>query len=280
MIKTPSSGAAAVPDDDRLFSLGNASGMTVMVSEHGAALRAWHAPDRYGRMANILRPQADPPLPAAPALAWDGCHRDGGVALQRRAADGAEQRISYRLGDDGSLVVQCQSLAASLAPFKLALDPHFNLNGGSADVGDHMLRIDADYFVELNPDGKPARVAMVGGTAFDFRHPAPIGARLNWPDPQLGIAGGFAHCFFVRGHGAGGLGPLREVASMFDPGSGRRLQVSTTEAGLGFRAGKRGGLGLETNALPGLMNAAWPQLILHPGQTYRHTTVYRVSLQD
>ena len=51
------------------------------------------------------------------------------------------------------------------------------------------------------------------------------------------LAGGFDHCYCVRAHGKGRAGPLREVARVYDPGSGRQLQVSTTEAGLQFYSG-------------------------------------------
>lgn len=272
-------GATAAPDDFRLFSLNNASGMTVTISERGAVLHSWHAPDRYGRVANVLLSRADGASPAFPAAPWDGCHSEGGVSLLQMATGGAKLLINYYLDDDGSLIINYQAMAASPTPFKLKLNPYFNLNGGNAEVGDHMLLIDADYFVEVDADGMPAGVAAVGGTAFDFRQPAPIGPRLRWPDTQIRLAGGFEHCFFVRSHFAGGQGALREVASVFDPGSGRRLQMYTTEAALQFRTGDLGGFGLEANAIPGLMSAAWPQLILHPGQVYRQTTVYRVSLQ-
>jgi aldose 1-epimerase len=80
---------------------------------------------------------------------------------------------------------------------------------------------------------------------------------------------------------AGGQGTLREVARVFDPGSGRRLQVYTTEAALQLCTGAQGrGFCLEANARPEMISAAWPQVILHPGQEYRQTTVYRLSLQN
>lgn len=273
------SGAAAVPDDFRLFSLSNSDGMAVTISERGAALRSWHAPDRYGRMANVVLPHADGASPAVPAARWHGAHIGGGVSLLHAAAGGVERMVRYRFGDEGSLVINYQAMAASPTPLKLGLDPYFNLDGGNAEVDDHILLIDADFFVELDAGGMPAGVAAVEGTAFDFRQPAPIGPRLRWHDTQIRLAGGFEHCFFVRGHFAGGQGALREVARVFDPRSGRRPQMYTTEAALHFRTGGCGGIGLDARAIPGLRSADWPQFILQPGQLYRQTTVYRVSLQ-
>ncbi|WP_229207015.1 galactose-1-epimerase [Duganella sp. Root336D2] len=269
------SGAASEADEYRLFTLRNANDMVVTVSERGAALWAWRAPDRYGRMADVLQA---PGRSAGMAL-WQGRHADGGVQLLRMGdGDALAQMTRFRLDDDGSLTVEHEVVAMALAPLETASNPCFNLNGGMADVGDHMLQIDADYYVEADANGAPAGVAAVAGTAFDFRQPAPIGARLRWPDSQLVGRAGFDHCFFVRDHFAGGQGPLRKVARVVDPGSGRCLQVYTTEAAMQFCAGPLGGFTLEARSRPELASAAWPNMMVLPGQVYRQTSVYRLSL--
>jgi len=270
------SGAASEADEYRLFTLRNANDMVVTVSECGAALWGWRAPDRYGRVADVLlTPEA-----GAHAALWQGRHDDGGVRLLRMEnGNSVAQLARYRLDDDGNLTVEHEVVAMALAPLETATSPCFNLNGGTADVGDHMVQIDADYYVEADAGGAPAGVAAVGGTAFDFRHPAPIGARLRWPDSQLVERAGFDHCFFVRDHFAGGQGPLRKVARIADPGSGRCLQVHTTEAAVQFRAGAQGGFTIESRARPELASAAWPNVMLLPGQVYRQTSVYRLSLE-
>lgn len=276
MMTKPFSGAAPEADEHRLFTLRNSSDMVVTISEHGAALCSWRAPDRYGRMADVL---LAPPHNGKPAL-WQGRHDDGGVSLLRMGGGGAvAQHAKYRLDEEGSLTVDHEVMAMVPTRLDVAVNPCFNLNGCIADVGDHMAQIDADYYVEVDADGAPVGVAAVSGTAFDFRQPAPIGARLRWPDSQIRLKGGFDHSFFVRNHFAGGQGPLREVARVFDPGSGRRLQIHTTESTVQFRAGHDGGFYLEAQARPELTSAAWPHVMVMPGQVYRQTTIYRVSLQ-
>ena len=290
MMTNPLPGLLAESGECRVFTLRNTSNMSVTISERGAMLCSWRAPDRYGRMAEVLRAEPDG---AGGVLAerWQGRHADNGVALLRSAGGTTvDQVVHYRLDDDGSLIIDYKAMAESPAPLAAMAPPYFNLNGGASDIGDHMLQIDASYYVEVDAGGAPVGIAAVNGTPFDFRQPAAIGPRLRWPDAQIHQAGGFDHCYCVRGHLNGGQGALREVARVFDPGSGRRLQVSTTEAGMQFCSGqpsvgdhaqrRQDGFCLETKSHPDLASAAWPDVILPPWQVYRQTTVYRLSLQD
>jgi aldose 1-epimerase len=80
-----------------------------------------------------------------------------------------------------------------------------------------------------------------------------------------------------------------------EPKSGRELEVYTTEPGLQFYSGnfldgsikgkggkpqvKHGGLCLEAQHYPDSPNRPeWPSVVLRPGQTYRQTTVYRLTV--
>lgn len=276
MMSNQFSGIAPEAEEYRLFTLRNANGMVATITERDAALCSWRAPDRYGRMADVL---LAPPGAGTPVL-WQGRHADGGVTLLRMGPGGALAQLArYHLDEEGALTVEHEAMAMAPARVEPAAHPSFNLNGGGADIGDHLVQIDADFYVEVDGDGLPAGVAAVAGTAFDFRQPAPVGARLRWPEPQVVAHGGFQHSFFVRDHFAGGQGPLRAVARIVDPGSGRCLQVHTTEAAVRFRAGRQAGFSVAAQAFPALASAAWPQRIVAPGQVYRQTTVYQLSLQ-
>lgn len=332
----------------QLFTLRNAYGMRVTVSERGAALVSWWAPDRYGRMADILlgypndtqyrhnpsyfgaiigrwanriaqgrfmldgrAVQADVNdrgnhLHGGDAgfhcAQWRGVLAHGGLTLRHVSPDGqggfpgnVEVQVFYQLDDDGCLSIEYQATSDAPTPLNLTSHPYFNLNGGVADVGDHMLQIDADYYLQVDPAGIPVARVAVGGTPFDFRQPAAIGPRLRWPDAQLRQAGGFDHCYCLSEGAPGGANALRTVARVYDPGSGRRLQVATTEAGLQFYSGnclegvqgrsrqpyaRHDGFCLEAGAYPDQLNGQHAAaVILRPGQVYRQTTVYRLSLQ-
>jgi aldose 1-epimerase len=331
-----------------LHTLRNAQDMVLTISERGAAMVSWSAPDRYGRMADVLLGYgdalgyADNPayfgavigrwanriaqgrfrlagetvqadvndrgqhLHGGPAgfhrALWQAQAENGGLTLRLASPDGEggfpgnlEVQVHYRLADDGSLRIDYEAVADAPTPVNLTVHPYFNLNGGSTDVGDHMLQIDADYYLATDPADIPINRVPVGGTAFDFRQPAAIGPRLAWPDPQLRQAGGFNHCYCVGQDAWGRQSALREVARVYDPGSGRQLQVSTTEVGLQFYTGnaldgvqgrgdrpygRHDGFCLEAHAFPDQVNGPHAAaVILLPGQVYRQTTVYRLGLQ-
>jgi aldose 1-epimerase len=234
---------------------------------------------------------------------WQGAASNRSVSLRltSRAGDGGfpgnvDVLVHYRLEDDGSLAIEYEAECDEPTPVNLTAHPYFNLNGGSADVGDHMLEIDADHYLQIDAGGIPTGVAAVGGTPFDFRQPAAIGPRLRWPNGQIRLAGGFDHCYCIKGRADGRQGPLREVARVYDPGSGRRLHVSTTEAGLQFYSGnslegvqgrhsrpytRHDGFCLEANAFPDQLNSEHAAaVILRPGEIYRQTTIYRLALQS
>ncbi len=84
------------------------------------------------------------------------------------------------------------------------------------------------------------------------------------------------------------------AAELYDPGSGRRLIVKTTQPGIQFYTGnfldgtltgrdgkkivKHSALCLETQHFPDSPNQpSFPNSILAPGQTFHETTVYLFS---
>ncbi len=216
-----------------------------------------------------------------------------GVTFRYLSANGEEgypgalqAQVTYTLTDRDELVVEY--LATTDAPTHLNLTQHsyFNLRGDSGDVLGHLLSIDADRYTPVDSTLIPSgELAAVADTPFDFRAPAAIGARIGDSHTQLRYGGGYDHNWVLNGTG------LRHVVHVAEPGSGRTLDVATTEPGLQFYSGNfldgsltgkggrvyrhRTGFCLETQHFPDSPNhPGFPSTVLRPGNAYRSRTVF------
>lgn len=240
-----------------MFTLHNARGMRVAIDAHDASVRAWWAPDRYGRLADVLG--AAPPA-ARSSTGWRCTPPEDGHLLLHLAHDGLSVRLAYRLDDDGSLHLDCAATADTVSRFALAA-PRFNLQGHHAAVADHVLRLAADHYWPWPgrcADGAPLDVA---GSAFDFRQPAPLASRLAWP--ALVHLPGFGHDFYWTGSGQ-----LREVARVADPASGRVLRFSSSQDSCHLSSDAR------------CFSLLARGVEVQPGQLMRFTLAYRLGVQD
>ncbi len=201
-----------------------------------------------------------------------------------------EVELRYTLHDDGTLALDYRARCDQPTPINLTAHPYFNLGGGGGDIRDHLLRIEAAEFLAVDEGMIPVGRESVAGSAFDFRHFAPLGSRLNWPHPQLNVAGGFDHCYCL----AESNGEVRPVAEAHYPASGRRLTVSTDQPGLHLYTGqhlagapdRRGGrhaafagFCLEAEAFPDQINTdSAEHAVLRPGALYQQHTRYRIDI--
>jgi aldose 1-epimerase len=224
----------------------------------------------------------------------------GGEALELtyRSKDGEEGypgnldvKVIYSLTDAGELSIDYAASSDQDTVVNLTNHAYFNLAGHDAGfIGGHELMIAADQFTPVNPECvSNGDIRDVAGTPFDFRQLTPIGAGFESDDEQIGNGGGYDHNWVLK---VNGVTPER-IAEVYEPTSGRVMEVFTTKPGVQFYSGnfliaepgkggavysKRGGLCLETQYFPNAMkHKHFPSPILRAGETYRHTTSYKFS---
>lgn len=238
------------------------------------------------------------------ALLWSAhtlrtAHR-AAVVLSRVSPDGEQGfpgelhvSVTYSLDDANNLRLDYEATTNKATVVNLTNHIYFNLAGnGSGDVYGQELQIMADEYTPTDADQIPTgELAPVAGTALDFRQLTPIGRHIRSSEQQMLYAQGYDHNFVLR-KPAGD--PLPLAARLYDPVSGRLLEVRTTEPGIqvysanhmsgtmvsaaGTTIRQGDGLALETEHFPDSPNEPrFPTTLLRPGETLRSSTVFHLT---
>ncbi len=246
-----------------------------------------------------------------------------GVVFSYTSPDGEEgypgeldAEVTYTLTDDDELIFDYRATTDAATPVNLTQHTYFNLAGfdsgsdslqagdaaaepaadSARDVLDHELMLNADRFTPVDETLIPTgELREVEDTPLDFTTPTPIGARIDDEEnEQIAHGGGYDHNFVLNRDGAGSNDPGEPVlaARVYEPTSGRVMEVFTTEPGVQFYSGnfldgsltgkggvtyeQRTGFCLETQHFPNSPNEpSFPSTILRPDETYRSRTIYR-----
>ena len=222
-----------------------------------------------------------------------------GVIFTYTSPDGEEgypgrldATVTYTLTDDNALLIEYEATTTEATPVNLTQHSYFNLDGdGDGSILDDELMINAEAFTPVDSTLIPTgEVRPVEGTPFDFTDLRPIGQHIDADNQQLAHGQGYDHNFVLDRTDVV-PGEMALAARVWDPESGRLLEVRTTEPGLQFYSGnflrgtltnedgepyqRRSGLALETQHFPNSPNEPdFPSTILRPGETYRSATVY------
>jgi aldose 1-epimerase len=198
--------------------------------------------------------------------------------------------VLFTVTADDKLVLKYTAETDKATPVNLSNHSYFNLGGSKrgGSIRDHEVTLYAGNYTPVDKTLIPTgEIAPVAGTPFDLRKPAALGPLIDRldNDPQ-----GFDHNFVLdKAKGEMGL-----AARVYDPKSGRVMEVSTTEPGVQFytgnfldgtNKGKAGvdykrhqALCLETQHFPDSINQPnFPSTVLEPGEKYTQTTVFAFS---
>ena len=199
----------------------------------------------------------------------------------------------YTLTDDNALKLEYTATTDKDTVINLTQHSYFNL-AGKGDILNHTVMIPADKFTPVDSTLIPTgELKPVDGTPFDFRTPTPIGARIGQDDEQLKFGGGYDHNWVINKP----MGKLGLMARVFEPTSGRVLEVFSTEPGLQFYTGnfldgklkgkggwvyqRRNAFCMEPQHYPDSPNQPnFPSVVLKPGQVFKNTIIFKFSVRN
>lgn len=204
--------------------------------------------------------------------------------------------MTYRITNENSLIIKYEAKSDKPTIINLTNHSYFNLHGaGNGTILDHLLMINSDSITPIDSTLIPTGdFASVENTPFDFRNPTAIGSRIDSDNQQIKYGMGYDMNFVLKKTADN---PVSLAATVFEPKSGRMLEVFTDQPGIQFYTGNfldgkypgkkgkaygyRTGLCLETQHYPNSPNQPrFPSVVLGPDQVYYHTCIYKFSVRQ
>ena len=199
--------------------------------------------------------------------------------------------MTYRLAENNEFVVEYEATTDAKTVLNLSHHSFFNLEGdGEGTILDHILTINSKAITPVNEFLIPTGEIMpVEGTPFDFRQPTAIGDRIEAQNEQLINGKGYDMNWVLEREDNG---QVETVATLYDPTSGRCMDVATDQVAIQFYSGNffdgtyngkygkplafRESVALETQKYPDAPNHDnFPSVVLNPGEEYTQTCIYK-----
>ena len=204
-------------------------------------------------------------------------------------------KMVYALTPENELKITYTTTTDKPTVINLSHHSFFNLKGeGNGTITDHVLMLNASHTTPVDsvliPTGE---IASVENTPFDFRAPTVIGNRINDDNEQLKNGGGYDHNWILDKKTDT---EVELAASIYEPASGRMIEVWTDQPAIQFYAGNffdgksegkygkplkyRESFALETQKFPDSPNHPhFPSTRLNPGEVYTQTCIYKFKVK-
>lgn len=237
-------------------------------------------------------------------VVWDVVNvSDNEITMLYFSPDGEEGfpanltiKMTYKLTKENEFVITYAATTNKTTVINLSHHGFFNLKGeGNGTINDHLLQINGSYITPVNdvliPNGE---LFSVENTPFDFRTPKAIGKDLDVDNEQLKNGLGYDHNWVLDKTKDE---DIQLAASVYEPNSGRFLEVWTDQPGLQFYGGNffdgngsgkygknhnyREAFALETQHFPDSPNNPnFPSTLLNAGETYKHKCIYKFGVKQ
>lgn len=194
--------------------------------------------------------------------------------------------VTYSLTENNEVKIEFNAISDQDTPLNLTNHSYFNLDNAQmgADVRDHQLQLNADYFLPVDNEGIPNKpLKAVENTSFDFRYQKRLSQDFLQEEQQL--TKGYDHSFLLN-HSEN-----RPNATLISSDNSLKLQLFTSQSALQIYTGNYlaktptrhngeysdySGIALETQALPDTPNH--PEWFKYGGIAKKNTPYYQWTI--
>jgi aldose 1-epimerase len=199
--------------------------------------------------------------------------------------------VTYTWTDKNEIIIDYVATTDKKSVINVTNHAYFNLHGaGNGYIFDQVLTMNASKYTPVDKSQIPTgEQRPVKGTPFDFTVPRPIGSKIGETYEDV-VFGGYDHNYVLDNKS-------KVDATVYDPESGRVLEVITDQPGMQFYSGNgmawkkaaesgtkavntRSGFALETQHFPDSPNQpGFPSTVIVPGEKFKSRTIYKFSVK-
>ncbi|MFR5871782.1 MAG: aldose epimerase family protein [Alistipes sp.] len=199
--------------------------------------------------------------------------------------------VVYDWSDDCELEITYYAKTTAPTIINLTNHSYFNLKGEDRPGAmDQLLQINGSKYLRYDADCVcTGELVDVKGTPMDFSEPKALSAEIDADYEPLRFGSGYDQSWAIDGYEKG---KLSEAGVLYDPQSGRRMRIRTTQPSIhiyagnylegcpqsisGHPYGRRAGVAIECQAYPNSPNCpGFPSTVLRPGEIYNEKIVFR-----